>query len=129
MNDYCGELEQKESSTKRITIDSTSRSDGQWINAKCNITEEILDKFNAIGLINPISIEHLKKNDVIFTAAQTKELIFGKENKLDLDTEIKITKRNIKSCRNPLEKLQLERKLNNLYKEKKKWERTQKSTN
>lgn len=129
MNDYCRELRQKDSSTKKFAMGSISRSDGQWIDAKHNIPEEILDKFNEIGLINPISIEHLKKGDVIFTSAQTKELILGKENKLDLDTEIKITKRSIKSSRNPLEKLQLERKLNNLYKEKKRWKITQKSTN
>lgn len=126
-------------------MSGTSRMDGQWINA--NIPEEIINKFNAIGLVNPISkedlhwvinnssqdgcaiIEQLKRSDITFTAAQTRELILGKETKLDLDTEIKITRRSIKSSRNPLEKLQLERKLNSLYKEKKKWKKTQKFTN
>lgn len=126
-------------------MSGTSRMDGQWINA--NIPEEIINKFNAIGLVNPISkedlhwainnssqegcaiIEQLKRGDITFTAAQTREFILGKETKLDLDTEIKITRRSIKSSRNPLEKLQLERKLNNLYKEKKKWKKTQKFTN
>lgn len=83
--------------------------------------EEIVDKLNEIGCVRCISLEELAK------VIENTDIEIRTQR--DVEKDIKSLKRKVKHSRNPMERKQLERELNNLYKEKKKWEKTQKFTN
>lgn len=83
--------------------------------------EEIIDKINEIGCVNCISLEELAK------AIENTEI--NTRTQKDVEKDIKSLKKRIKHSRSPLERKQFEKELNNLYKEKKRWKITQKSTN
>lgn len=57
--------------------------------------------------------------DIIFTHEDIKELVSKKEPNEQKNDEIRRLKKQIKHCKNPLERKQLEKKLNKAYKEKK----------
>lgn len=124
MNNHCRELNKEETDTIIERYITTCTSSDKYINAKCNIPEDIIDKFNELGLVRLITAEEFyAMRELSLKGDNTNE------EQIDYDSEIAKIKKSIKFSKNSLERKQLERKLNNLYKEKKKWKITQKSTN
>lgn len=73
-----------------------------------------------------LTIEHISKLRELAHMAETN----NNKNEVDIDKEIRLTKRNIRYCKNPLEKRNLEKRLNELYAERKKlWKTKENVTN
>lgn len=63
-----------------------------------------------------LTIEHISKLRELAHMDGTN----NNKNEVDIDKEIRLTKKNIRYCKNPLEKRNLEKRLNELYAERKK---------
>lgn len=73
-----------------------------------------------------LTIEHISKLRELAHMAETN----NNKNEVNIDKEIRLTKRNIRYCKNPLEKRNLEKRLNELYAERKKlWKTKENVTN
>ncbi len=73
-----------------------------------------------------LTIEHISQLRELAHMTETN----NNKNEVDIDKEIRLTKRNIRYCKNPLEKRNLEKRLNELYAERKKlWKTKENVTN
>lgn len=73
-----------------------------------------------------LTIEHISKLRELAHMDETN----NNKNEVDIDKEVRLTKRNIRYCKNPLEKRNLEKRLNELYAERKKlWKTKENVTN
>lgn len=63
-----------------------------------------------------LTIEHISQLRELAHMTETN----NNKNEVDIDKEIRLTKRNIRYCKNPLERRNLEKRLNELYAERKK---------
>lgn len=73
-----------------------------------------------------LTIEHISQLRELAHMTETN----NNKNEVDIDKEIRLTKRNIRYCKNPLEKRNLEKRLNELYAERKElWKTKENVTN